>query len=437
VTLNRWLAAWRSGDRVPMAAIFALALALRVAGAAVAGDRELAFEWAVIVPSMLAGRGFTYYHVDDANRIVAEPLEKPRATLPSAYMPPAYAFFLAGVGLVFGIGRFGVAVAEIFQAGLGAATCLLLYRIAVLKFDRRVAIGAALVLAVYPLAVYASSQISAVTLYVFLGCLFVWLACRAEAAQTVSSFAWAGLALGFLILARAEVLLFLPFFLLWVRIASPARFRSAALALAVAAMVPVGGWLARNWHAFGRPVPITIVSGLALWEGHNPEATGTRSDYTAPPVEVPADLLAQIDALPATRDYELRRDDLFMRTALDAIRDNPLRSAALGLRKFVFYWGYYWGIDFTYPGAKSPLYWLPWFLLLPWFVVGVALTVRRFAQYSLFYIYFVLATAMATTFFVIPRYRLFILPLVILFAVHGAYASLASLAARLRARPAS
>jgi 4-amino-4-deoxy-L-arabinose transferase-like glycosyltransferase len=404
---------------------------------AVAGDRELAFEWAVIVPSILDGRGFSYYHVDDADRIVAEPLENPRAALPSAYMPPAYALFLAGLGLVFGVGRNGVAIAEIAQALLGAATCLLLYRIALLKFDRRVAIGAALVLAVYPLAVYASSQISAVTLYVFLSCLFVWLVFRAEAQQTIRSFGEAGLALGFLILARAEVLLFLPFFVLWVRVASPARFRNAALVMALTALVPVSGWLARNWSAFGRPVPLTVVSGLALWEGHNPEATGTRSDYTAPPVEVPAELQAQIEALPPTRDYELRRDDLYMRTARDAIRDNPLRSAALGLRKFVFYWGYYWGINFTYPGAKSPLYWLPWFLVLPWFVVGVWVTRRQPSKYSLFYIYFVLATTMAMTFFVIPRYRLFILPLVIPFAVHGAFAVLGPLAARLRTHPAS
>jgi 4-amino-4-deoxy-L-arabinose transferase-like glycosyltransferase len=403
-----------------MLACFVLALLLRLGAVVTFGDRELAYEWAVIVPSMLAGQGYSYYHINSANQVVPEFVDRPGAALPSAYMPPAYGFFLAGLGLIVGLGRAGVIAMEIIQAALGAGSCVLLYQIARSKFSPGVGLASGLLLAVYPLAVYASSQISAATLYVFLNCLLLWLLFRCEGLNRRRDYVLAGLALGTLILARAEMLLFVPLVVIWLRMVQPQRYYRNAAYLLLATGVVIGPWAARNWYVFGRPAPLTISAGINLWEGQNPNATGTRSEYTNPPVAKPPELIAALNALPATRDYELKADSVLRDAALRAMLDNPWRSARLALRKLVFYWGYYWGIPFSYPSAQSPLYWLPWFLLLPTFLIGLSASARQWRRYSLFYLYFGFTTCIVMVFFVIPRYSLLILPLVIPFAVYGA-----------------
>lgn len=403
-----------------LVALLLLGLMPRLAAVALVGDRQLAFEWAALVPSILAGQGHSYYHVTpDDSIIVPEFVHAPRAALPSAYMPPAYSYGLAGVGLAAGIGTTGVLLAEVLQALLGAATCLLVYQIALLKFTPRVALIAAVVFAVYPLAVYASSQISTATLAVFLSCALLWCLLRCERDDRARDYTFAGLSLGALMLARAETLLFVPFYLLWLRLVRPHGFYRNALRLVLPAVLVVSPWLVRNWAVFGRPTPLTVSVGINLWEGHNPQASGTRSEYVNPPGVIPLPIIAAIAALPLTRDYEVKIDSLFARAALAAIREDPWRSVRLALRKFMFYWGYYWGIDLTYPAARSPAYWLPWFLLLPGFAIGLVATRRDPRRYALLYIHLGLSTLIVMVFFVIPRYNLFVLPIVIPFAVHG------------------
>ena len=119
--------------------------------------------------------------------------------------------------------------------------------------------------------------------------------------------------------------------------------------------------------------------------------------------------------MPVTDQYELALQDIYLREAVRFMKYNPDRVIIMGLRKTM----YYWGINFTYPGAQSPLYWLPWFIVFPFFIVGMVQSFRAPNRYFLFYVYFVISTLIIMTFFVIPRYRLFILPLVFPFAVSG------------------
>lgn len=410
---------WSS--RKILIAIFLLALALRVLAVGVVGERKLADEFGILVPNLLAGDGYSYYSVDNEGEI-SEKLNKnsPKA-LPSAYMPPGYPFFLAGICYIIGTGVSTIIFIEMLQALLGAITCIILYTIVEMKFDRKIAFASCIIFCVYPILVFMSSQISAVSLYIFLNCVLILLLFKGEETEKMSWFAYAGLIFGVLILSRGQVLLYFPFILGWIYFIRRDSACRNILIFALATIIIIGPWAVRNYHQFGRITPLTISGGLNLWQGQNENATGTRQEYTNPPVKISEEMSSKIKALQPSEDYEVKLDRIYMDEAISFMRNNPSKVIKLALQKFMFYWGYYWRINFVYPGAKSPLYWLPWFILLPFFIVGTVITAKKFREYSLFYLYFILSTGILMIFFVIPRYRLFILPLVIPFSVKGAF----------------
>lgn len=399
----------------PLGTVVALALVFRLVAIPLVGDRTLSHEFHAIVAHMLAGNGYAYYSVMADGTVTPNLVSDPVKVLPSAYMPVGYPLFLSGLAAVFGTSPAGMVIIQMVQAMLGAAACFFLYQIADRIFGRRVALLAALLLAVYPLFVYSAAQISAVNLYVPLNLALI-SALLAAAEHTRSRHALlAGLLMGLLVLSRAETLLYIPVLGAWLCVASDrARVRKTALLLVVTVLT-VSPLAVRNAAVFGSPLPLTLSGGLNLWIGNNPEATGTRSEYTDPPVEPPPEITERIDRVPPTAQYEARIDELYREAAVDYMQDNPWQVVLLSLKKLTFFWGVYWGISFTYPMADSPLYLGPWIVLMVLFVWGLILTRHLWRRYVLLLIYFVISSAVAMLFFVIPRYTMFVIPMMLPF----------------------
>jgi hypothetical protein len=288
-----------------------------------------------------------------------------------------------------------------------------------MKFNRWVALIAGLMFTIYPTMVYLPGQISAANVYILLNCLLVYCLFYGETKRSNAFFLIAGTVFGVLVLARAEAIAYLPFILIWIFTVVRAQVWNRAFRFTIVALLVLAPWVYRNYRVFNTFVPLTTQGGYNLWQGQNAEATGTRSQYTDPPFHVRPEVDVEIQMLPATDTYELALQDIYMREAVQFMQSNPGRLIILGLRKCMFYWGYYWGIAFTYPGARSPLYWLPWFIILPFLIIGIAQSLRVPRTYFLFYVYFIISTLIVMVFFVIPRYRLFILPLVFPFAAWG------------------
>ena len=87
---------------------------------------------------------------------------------PLVYMPPAYPYLLVLV-LKCGGGPLPWLVLELIQAGLGVVLVYAIYRTALLLAERRVAITAAILVAVYPTQVYTCNEFHSINFYVVLG----------------------------------------------------------------------------------------------------------------------------------------------------------------------------------------------------------------------------------------------------------------------------
>jgi tetratricopeptide (TPR) repeat protein len=192
------------------------------------------------------------------------------------FLRPLYPYLLALVYAVFGQ---HVLAVQMVQAVAATVSCFLLYDCTRRIFDKRAATLASFGFALTGILVFYTGTLLYVELTVFLSLLFLWLILIAGRRFWV----WiaAGVCFGLVVICRPELLLVLPFLLLWrgrgsrtldpasgvPRLALPAL---ALAALAVIAVVPI-----RNYIVARDPVLFTAHSGINFYYGNNPSADGT------------------------------------------------------------------------------------------------------------------------------------------------------------------
>jgi hypothetical protein len=386
------------------------------------GDRSLENEFATISHHILAGHGYAYFIVNAQNHVTEgfDPNEKPpQKALASAYMPPVYPLWVTFWVWLVGWNA-GVWAIELTQAILGAWTCWLVWKVGVLCFDERTAKVAAWLYALHPLAVFSPSQISAVTVYTWLNMMALWMLLeakkQAQIAQKRRYYIGSGFFYALLLLSRSESLLLLPFvgaWMLWEKIG----WRNVAFwALPILALG--SAWTLRNYNAF-HEWTFNTSGGFNLWIGQHTGALGTHISYMPSGNSIlPAHLHDAYQNLPHSAQFEVERDRLFRHEALQFMRQHPAEVALLALKKASFYWGHLWDARIQYPKARSAILLLSWYPFLACFIGGLWILRNKGRKYSLFYLYFGLSTAVVMLFFVLPRYILFLLPLMTYFAAY-------------------
>ena len=137
----------------------------------------------------------------------------------------------------------------VVQLVLSVATVALTYLLGAALLGERAGVAASFLLAIDPVSIAMSSNLTTETLFAFLLVLAAWL--------WVTGRLLAGLALGIATLVR-PIALYLPVLLLPLSAMLPRRRAVAAAALAVGFAVPVGLWAARNHHETGVATVSTI-----------------------------------------------------------------------------------------------------------------------------------------------------------------------------------
>jgi hypothetical protein len=102
----------------------------------------------------------------------------------------------------------------------------------------------------------------------------------------------------------------------------------AAGFIAIAAVLPVA-WLARNTATFGETTTTIATSGGAnLWIGNHEGASGSQKSF-----DTPDEIADEIRALPPTDDFELQREAIFRREAVEHMTGDPVGTAVRDVKK--------------------------------------------------------------------------------------------------------
>lgn len=263
-------------------------------------------------------------------------LMSPRA---HTYRPPLYPLLIAAAYHLAGQRPDSV---RLFQAILGAATCLLVYRVGARLGSGDTGLLAAAAAAVYPLFVLFASLLMAEVLLVFLVMLCVLAAVRLFEREGALDAVMLGASFGIAGLCKPVVLGWVPVLgLAWIVFAMRRR-REASWSLSVADMgaralgviggmlVVIAPWTVRNAAMTGHFVPVSTNLGVNLVVGHEPGADGGYRDGV--------DYLAMCAQLVDGETNAAVGDRLVTRHMLARMLAAPGRTLKLALRKVVRFW---------------------------------------------------------------------------------------------------
>lgn len=433
-------------------------------------------EWAVVAAILLAGallRGiylieithepeFTHPFMDPQyNDYWARAMVSGDWTPPDGYpdpliqttphgRPPGYPYFLA---LVYTMSGSSYLAPRLVQMGLGLGNVVLLYLLARALFGRKTGYVAASFMAAYWAFIHFEGELTYPSVALFTLLLFMHAVRACVVRPGLVRALAAGLLLGVFALFRPNTMLYAPVLLLGM---GAVLYRAGKVrALGPMAAVCVAGMLAalapafiRNYAVAGDFVFLSSYGGVNLWAGNNPDADGI-----TPKIPHLKEIAGFEDW--STFHYPLivrgvgrilgkenikfsEASDYFYEQAVDFIVHHPLKTFELLVKKSLVFWG---PVETTndrvlhYTKRMSPtLRWMPGF---PWvlglFVMGCVALVwdwrKRAAAWTrddgrvafLLLTLLFIATYFASVviYFVAGRYRLPVIPFLMLVGAYG------------------
>lgn len=381
-----------------------LALILRLAAIMIwSGEvSEAIYEYDQIAHNIVAGRGFSF------DMYGSEPVS------PTAWMAPFYPYLLAAYYKLAGE---NLTVMAILQALVGAGTCTVVGLVGTLVAGTSVGLTAAFIFATYPEMIFLPLKFVSESWLLLEQMLILLFGVKYVSGRRRIHLVLTAVFCGLAILTQVSALA-LPVALLfwfWLKIKASRKLLLDSLIFVLVAACVVAPWTARNYVVFGRFIPVRTNFWVNVWRGNFPGATGTprNFDRVLHDLALDPEYRAVID--PLLVGNEIQREEVYRQLALQDIKGDPVRYLGLSLLRFL----YFWTLDPTHPLTDSPLYWGPWFLLLIFAGLGVFSTRGRWRDYSFWYLLFGITTLVYSLTLVLPRYRIPLLPGLILLAAEG------------------
>lgn len=334
-------------------AIGGIAFAIRIAAALVTGGlwRPELFEYDSLARALLAGRGFTYTHLN---------------IVYYAFAAPLYSWISAALYWLTGGSAAGI---MLLQMVVGSGLAVVVAAMSDYLFESRLAgLAAGLLVACHPgLVLYSSFKAHPLTYDALFFTLVLWQCFRLHQRSTLGRAIVLGLIVGVGALSRATMLVFFPTGALWLLAVSPrAERREAVVRMFVAGLCAAAivlPWTIRNTRLLHHFVAMQTTDSELLWRGNNPFATGNSYIEAGHIV---------LDTLPAEAQHELRSqpDEVaqsrwFRARAMAYIETHPGTFVRLTLQKFFQFWWLSPQTGLLYPK--------PWLLLYQAYYVAVLL----------------------------------------------------------------
>ena len=343
------------------------------------------------------------------------------------WQPPLYPYFLGAVKVLFPESFFYAV--RFVQALLGALVCAMSWWIGRTLFNPAVGLLAGIGAALCGPLIFFDGELLPASLAAFVDLLAIVVLLRVWRRPSRWGFLGAGAAFGVGALAVPTVLTFavaVPIVLLWRAPRRQGLIWAGAFALGVVLAIAPVAW--RNWAIGGDGVGISYNAGINLYIGNNP-------DYAETVAIRPGWEWDELVTQPARAGIERpsAKSAYFAERAWDYIKGDPTGWLGLMGHKLGAFWHgdergrnqpiYFWR---TYSNVLSASLWkagiaFPFGLVAPLALWGMLLSLRRIGP--TWPLLFVLSYCLGVVaFFVAARYRVPVLPVLLVFAAYGLWA---------------
>ncbi len=383
------------------------------------------------------------------------------------FRAPLYPYFLASVYKIFGRNFYLV---RLIQFLIGSLSCVLVYLIGKRIFNPRVGRIAGLIASLYGILIYFEGELLIPVLIVFLDLALVLALLWAKAKPSYAGWIAYGGILGLSALARPNILLVGVAFFFWILFyfsqgtARPARravfdpeaqtrrepgqktrsgkntgwrYRTSllyAVCFACGAILIVSPITLRNYIKGDDFVLIASQGGMNFYVGNNPQADGVsaylpgaRSTWQG--LKGDATAMAEEAMQKKLKPSQVSR--FWYGKGIKFIKDRPLDFLSLLLRKLALFWN---GNELTnnrdiyffksQAGVLNALVWkfvifFPFGIVCPLALLGMALSYRQIRDTLLLLLFIFIYMFSIVIFFVTARFRVPIIPLLIIFSAYA------------------
>jgi tetratricopeptide (TPR) repeat protein len=342
------------------------------------------------------------------------------------FRAPFYAYFL---GLIYAIFGPSLAVAKVIQHLIGAATCSLIFLFTDKYFDRKAAILSAFLATFNWVLIYHEDELLLDSLLVLFSLAIIWsLIISVEKPKSWRFFA-SGILLGLASITRPNYLAFWPVILIWLWLIFRPDYGKAIkrfLILSLGCTLMIAPIALRNKLIGHDNVLIASQGGINFYIGNNPHADGVSAimpEFGSTWQYSDAEYMAKSET--GKLGQEMKPSEVssfYYRKGIDFAVNRPLAWLGLTVKKFGLFWNsfevsnnqdlYFFRRFATITKILPPLF----FIISPFSLIGLALIFRFDKKYHILGYFAIVYMLTIIGFFVNSRFRLPVLPLLIILA---------------------
>lgn len=341
------------------------------------------------------------------------------------FRAPFYPYFLAVLYKIFGHHLFLV---RLIQHLIGCISVVLIFLVAKKIFERKVAILAGIIAATYWIFIYYEAELLLDFLLVFWALLLIWLLLKAYENLKSSTWFFSGVILGLFAITRPNILIFLLFLLLWMILALKKQISVVKISIfygwvLIGMILIIFPVTLRNYLVGKDPVLIASQGGINFYIGNNPKSDGMSAimpelgddwEYSD------CQFIAERTLGKKLKPSEV--SDFYYKKGWNFIFSQPGQSLSLLFKKLCLFWNkleisnnqniYFFK---QYSVLSRLLFWGFW-LIGPLALLGIFLSFKRGPQASLISLFIFSYMLSVVMFFVNSRFRLPVLPFLIILA---------------------
>ncbi len=340
---------------------------------------------------------------------------------------PVYPYILGVIYAIFGHSYTAV---RIIQSLFGVGSCLLLWSMARTLFGPKQGLIAGVIAALYAPFIFFDAEILMITYVIFFGLLSLWLLLRYQDHGKLWLALAAGAAIGVSALGKPNMLLFVPAAALWIwwvfrGSARAAETVRAASLVVIGVVLLIAPMTIMNTVIADDFVLTSSNGGINFWIGNNRGADGTFLVAQ----NMRTDLYAQSKmAAEVAVGRELKPSEVssyWFGEGMKFVTSQPGAELKLLGRKLLLFWNAYEipnHYDINYFRQVSKILGLNPFIfgwIVPFGFLGMYVSRRHWRKYAVLYAFGLTYLLSLMPFFVTSRYRLPVVPVMIVFCAHA------------------
>jgi len=383
--------------------IFLLALVLRIISIYYYRDTEIANEWGIIVENLLNNNILSVHSVQGV-------------PVPNIFMPPLYPLFLYSIKIFFNNIDIFLWVIQYLQLFFAIIAIFFANKILLEFFSEKLSAIGTLIFAIFPLNVYAVSQISSITLQILLLNIFIYSFLKLFKKIENPQIFLFSISSALLMLLRGEFFIFVILSIMYLYLKQ--KNLTKILLISLITLLIISPYLYRNYNIFG-VITITKSGGYNLLKGNNPRTKPEGTPMFLSVEKVIPEVKSKLDELNAkgpSSNYDLAQDKILLNQAIKFIKSNPLHYVILYFKKVLSFM--FIDINASYANYYSPLHIIPKLFLGVTTLIGIILSFNlRVNAQNFVTLYYFANIGLFSVFFILPRYSLSLLMIQIILSL--------------------